>query len=155
MTNTNCLEGIKCPACGNEDRFRIAGTTVFTVTDEGTEDHGDIEWDDDSHVECAQCYHHGALRDFSASVPIPGSGPVPTGTRLPARFDGYEVHGVREFDDGDGKFCEQVPDEEAMFWSLYGHIPGLGLECIGDFKTREHAEETYARITGRRYVRSS
>ena len=71
---------------------------------------------------------------------------------LPTRFDGYEIHGVREFDEGNGKFCEQVPDEEAEFWSLYGHIPGEGVECIGDYKTREHAEETYARITGRRFT---
>jgi hypothetical protein len=74
---------------------------------------------------------------------------------LPVRFDAYEVHGVREFDDGDDKYCEQVPDDEARFWSLYGHIPGQGLDCIGDFKTREHAEEIYARITGRRYGRAS
>ena len=48
-------------------------------------------------------------------------------------------------------FGEQVPDNEAQFWSLFGHIPGQGLDCIGDFRTREHAEEVYARITGRRY----
>ena len=70
---------------------------------------------------------------------------------LPTRFDAYEVHGVREFDDGNGKYCEQVPDEEAEFWSLYGHIPGQGVDCIGNFKTRDAAEEIYARITGRRY----
>jgi hypothetical protein len=71
--------------------------------------------------------------------------------QIPVRFDDYEIHGVREFDDGGGTYCEQVPDDEAAFWSLYGHIPGQGLECIGDFKTREQAEEVYARITGRRY----
>ena len=49
------------------------------------------------------------------------------------------------------RYCEQVPDDEARFWSLYGHIPGQGVDCIGDFKTREHAEEVYARITGKRY----
>ena len=70
---------------------------------------------------------------------------------LPTRFDEYEVHGVCEFDDGKGKYCEQVPDDEAKFWSLYGHIPGQGVECIGDFTTRQAAEEIYARITGRRY----
>jgi hypothetical protein len=74
-----------------------------------------------------------------------------SGPPLPTRFDEYEVHGVREFDDGNGKYCEQVPDDEAIFWSLYGHIPGQGVDCIGNFKTREFAEEVYARITGRRY----
>jgi hypothetical protein len=71
---------------------------------------------------------------------------------LPTRFDAYEIHGVREYHGapfGQGKYSEQVPDDEAQFWSLFGHIPGQGLDCIGDFKTREHAEEIYARITGR------
>jgi hypothetical protein len=65
-TNTNCLEGIKCPDCGNEDRFFIAGETVFTVTDDGTEDHGDIAWDDDSYTRCPECDREGALKDFKA-----------------------------------------------------------------------------------------
>ena len=50
---------------------------------------------------------------------------------------------------------EQVEDAEADFWSLFGHIPGQGLDCIGDFATREHAEEIFARITGRRYRRTA
>jgi hypothetical protein len=70
---------------------------------------------------------------------------------LPAPFDDYEISGVREYSEGVSSFCEQVDDEGAQFWSLYGHIPGQGVECIGDFKTRELAEETYARITGRLY----
>jgi hypothetical protein len=83
------------------------------------------------------------------------AGGTAAGTRrdpdLPTPFDVYEIHGVREFDDGNGKYCEQVPDDEAAFWSLYGHIPGQGVECIGDFTTRDAAEEVYARITGRRW----
>ena len=70
---------------------------------------------------------------------------------LPTPFDVYEIHGVREFGRGKSKYCEQVPDDEAQFWSLYGHIPGQGSECIGDFKSREFAEEVYARITGEPY----
>ena len=66
MTNTNCLEGIRCPACGNEDRFRIAATSVFTVTDDGTDDHADVEWDDSSHAQCAECDRSGALGHFRA-----------------------------------------------------------------------------------------
>jgi hypothetical protein len=74
---------------------------------------------------------------------------------LPALFDRYEIHGVREFGKGKNRYCEQVRDDEAQFWSLYGHIPGQGLDCIGDFKTREHAEEVYARITGQCYGESA
>lgn len=63
---------------------------------------------------------------------------------MKARFDNYEVHGVKEWD-GD---CEQVPDEEAHFWTLYGHIPDQGLEAIGDFISRKAAEDVMERITG-------
>jgi hypothetical protein len=72
---------------------------------------------------------------------------------LPIPFDVYEIHGVREFGRSKARHCEQVPDDEAQFWSLYGHIPGQGVESIGDFKTREFAEEVYARITGEPYGR--
>lgn len=74
---------------------------------------------------------------------------MPNTHDMPMPFDGYEVHGVREYGRGKNRHCEQVPDEKAQFWSLYGHIPGQGLECIGDFTTRAVAEEVYARITGR------
>ena len=77
------------------------------------------------------------------------------------RFDDYEIHGMKRLPSCHGleeepvgfviNNCEQVTDDEAEFWSLFGHIPRQGLDCIGDFETREHAEEVYARITGRRY----
>ena len=63
-------------------------------------------------------------------------------------YDAYEIHGVAEQRSGSKRSCEQVPDEEAQFWSLYGHISGEGVECIGDFKTRRYAEEVLERITG-------
>src|SRR5579875_487057 len=88
----------------------------------------------------------------SLSTPVPG---------LPTAFDAYEIRGMKRLpcrgqeeepigpvtDD-----CEQVPDDQAEFWSLFGHIPGQGLDCIGDFATRQHAEEVFARITGRPYT---
>ena len=49
-------------------------------------------------------------------------------------FDDYEIHA------------------EAEVWRLYGHIPGQGLECIGNFKTQSQAEEIYTHITGRPYL---
>jgi hypothetical protein len=68
MTNTNCLENIKCPECGNEESFRITATAVFTVFDDGTDDHGDVEWGDDSYAECTRCHHHGAVKDFTVTA---------------------------------------------------------------------------------------
>jgi len=58
-------------------------------------------------------------------------------------YDAYEVHGCKDF----GDYVEQVPDAEAQFWSLYGHIPGQGLDCIGDYTSRQAAEEVRERIT--------
>jgi hypothetical protein len=151
MTNTNCLRNIKCPDCGYKDSFRIAATTIFTVTDDGTDDFGDVEWNDDSYAECLQCRRQGTVKDFSCHDSASNPGPVTAATDLPVRFDAYEIHGVREFDDGGGTYCEQVPENDAQYWSLFGHIPGQGAESVGDFKTRDHAEEVYTRITGRRY----
>jgi hypothetical protein len=64
MTNTNCLENIKCPACGNEESLRIAASTIATVTDDGMEDYSDMEWGDNSYAECPKCHRNGALKDF-------------------------------------------------------------------------------------------
>ena len=70
MTNTNCLANIKCPDCGNEESFRIAATTIVTVTDDGTDDPGNMEWDDDSYAECSGCHQHGTLKDFSVTTGV-------------------------------------------------------------------------------------
>jgi hypothetical protein len=66
MANTNCLEGIRCPKCGQEDEFRIACTMVCTVIDDGTEKIGDIEWDENSWCLCPRCEKDGKLKDFQS-----------------------------------------------------------------------------------------
>lgn len=72
MTNTNCLEGIRCPQCGNEERFRIAATSLFTVTDDGTDDYADVHWDDSSYADCPECGLHGTLKVFQVKpAPLP------------------------------------------------------------------------------------
>ena len=77
---------------------------------------------------------------------------MPKSSMLPTRFDCYEIHGITEYEESGNKWCEQVAEDEATFWSIFGHIPGEGSACIGDFRTREHAEDIYARITGRCYA---
>ena len=62
--NSNCLEGIACPECGQGDSFRIEGRSVFEVTDEGTVGHSDVEWDKDSWALCPVCEHEGRLGEF-------------------------------------------------------------------------------------------
>jgi hypothetical protein len=63
MANVNCLEGIRCPECGQEDEFDIYGECIFEVTDNGSEAAGDHEWDYTSHTECG-CGHSGPLGSF-------------------------------------------------------------------------------------------
>jgi hypothetical protein len=75
--NVNCLEGIRCPACGNEDTFRIEVLTMATVTDDGTDfqGHGGVDWDENSYAECATCLTHGKLSRFmtpAGAAPTPG-----------------------------------------------------------------------------------
>ncbi len=64
MSNTNCLKGIRCPKCGQEDRFMITGYAQFEVTDGGSEATGDHEWDDRSMTRCPNCDRSGPLSDF-------------------------------------------------------------------------------------------
>jgi len=62
--NTNCLEGIRCPECGQTDRFEIVGTAVFDVTDDGTDNFHNVEWDNESSTCCPDCGHRGKLDEF-------------------------------------------------------------------------------------------
>jgi hypothetical protein len=73
---------------------------------------------------------------------------------LPARFDGYEISPCLRFEEPDSPdryYFEPCEPHAADVWTLYGHVAGEGVHAIGDFDAREHAEEVFARITGRRY----
>lgn len=67
-------------------------------------------------------------------------------------FDNYEIRGCRHIavptETGVDVIAVQCPDSEANCWTLYGHIPGQGLETIRDFPTRKAADEAFQRITG-------
>ena len=70
-------------------------------------------------------------------------------------YDAVELAPVAVID-ADGN-CEAFTSLSEMptnfrasaFWSLYGHIPGQGAECIGDFKSREHAIQVLYRMFGK------
>lgn len=66
-------------------------------------------------------------------------------------YDNYEISPCTRTEESDspGKFHYEVCEpHEADVWTLYGHLPEGGVEAIGDFATREHAEATFQRITG-------
>jgi hypothetical protein len=92
----------------------------------------------------------GSVRAMPSLVPTPYDAyEIHVMKRLPAQ--GQEEEPVGPIIDG----CEQVADEQAEFWSLFGHIPGQGIDCIGDFRTRQHAEEVFARITGHPFAQQT
>lgn len=62
--NNNCLEGMSCPNCGQYDMFRVVGTAVFEIMDDGTHDYNDIEVYDDDHASCPQCYWEGTVEQL-------------------------------------------------------------------------------------------
>src|SRR4051812_36929138 len=66
-------------------------------------------------------------------------------------YDNYEISPCTRTEEPDSSgifYFEVCEPGEADVWTLYGHIEGEGVEAIGDFSRREHAEETYSRITG-------
>lgn len=71
MTNENCLEGIRCPKCGNDDVFHIVCTTYAVVKDDGAEAYGDLEWNDESRTTCAECHLTAPLKEFRTSTVLP------------------------------------------------------------------------------------
>lgn len=64
MANSNCLRGMACPECGNEDWFCIEISAWSEVTDDGTGDIGDVEWDSTSGCRCPECHKEGIVADF-------------------------------------------------------------------------------------------
>lgn len=77
-------------------------------------------------------------------------------------YDAYEISKVHAFTGNSeaGDWVERCecsqddggcpsPSECRTFWSLYGHIPGEGAECIGDFETEEGARSILERILAR------
>lgn len=62
--NTNCLQGMLCPACLSPEPFEIRAITEAVVYDSGVEDNQGFEWDDESICVCKTCGFGGRVRDF-------------------------------------------------------------------------------------------
>ena len=72
-------------------------------------------------------------------------------------YDALEVHTVATlhtvatfFDDYAEIICdgEDLPEEGPVCWSLYGHIPNEGIECIGNFDSFEEACSVAEKLGG-------
>jgi len=63
--NTNCLAGMRCPQCGNEDMLKIHVSGFVDMTDDGCDGFaGDIDFDGRSHCQCPQCGHADTVKGF-------------------------------------------------------------------------------------------
>ncbi|TDX26769.1 hypothetical protein DFO67_11534 [Modicisalibacter xianhensis] len=66
--NSNCLEGIVCPECNQEEAFEIQAMTTVMVCDDGAEPmSGNFVWDDFSTITCHACRHQGTVGSFSSA----------------------------------------------------------------------------------------
>lgn len=129
--NENILAGIQCPECQSDGPFRIEAKALFLAHDDGTEVAGDVEWDDDSHCECAECGQSGALSGF----------------RLPEE----DVTGVHEFSDGADQY-QAIYQGEGIYRvntkqpdALGGHVwvmQGL-VRLWGEFSEEAILDELY------------
>jgi hypothetical protein len=122
MTNTNCLENIQCPKCGNEDSFRIAAKTIATVCDDGVEDHTEMEWDDDSYADCTKCCHHGALKDFTVRSDLGADeGGIAMTITVKHRPGPWLAHGDRDSDTQEIHIVqESTGGEIAVIYPTFG-----------------------------------
>ena len=62
--NTNCLEGLACPKCGQAEMLKISAHCVVEVTDDGTGDAANFEWYDEDNASCPSCHYFGTLATF-------------------------------------------------------------------------------------------
>lgn len=127
--NSNCLDGMCCPDCGNEDELLIAATMFVSVKDDGTDPYassvGDYsqDWDDTSTCRCPECNHVGTVGEFKGKDPedvlIENSEPV-SGRRddvndLAGALDSClnQIHQMKGmFDDDDGAIQDAIDDAE-------------------------------------------
>jgi DNA-directed RNA polymerase subunit RPC12/RpoP len=64
-SNTNCLDGIRCPYCGSEDSFDIEAKCTVRVSDDGTDEGRGFEWDENSAIACTDCGHADRVSAFT------------------------------------------------------------------------------------------
>ena len=66
------LEGFRCPNCCNTKCFHIVASSTFRVVEDGTDGHGDVEWDANSSASCPYCLHDGTVAEFTGeAAPAP------------------------------------------------------------------------------------
>jgi hypothetical protein len=53
--------GMACPQCGRDDRLGVKVKVWAMLSEDGTETHGDHEWNKDSQCMCTDCGWEGPV----------------------------------------------------------------------------------------------
>ncbi len=61
----NAMKDLACHQCGQRETLHIRVSGLSSITDSGTFDEGNPEWDDDSACTCQKCGAGGTVRDFT------------------------------------------------------------------------------------------
>lgn len=57
--------GYRCPNCYSQDHLEVTVITTALLLEDGTDVHGDQEFDSTSSVYCRRCWWNGFVRDLS------------------------------------------------------------------------------------------
>jgi hypothetical protein len=57
--------GLRCPECGQEDKFQIDATVTLTVVGDDVSSEPDNTWESSSFTVCLGCDHEGTAAEFS------------------------------------------------------------------------------------------
>lgn len=122
--NTNCLEGISCPECNQDEAFEVQAVTKVMVTDDGAEDmDGNFEWDDSSVIVCRACRHHGTIGSFK-----PLDSDVTTQPDDSAMKAGFTDGPLEHEEDND----YILKDGEPSCWIKVGNMASVYVQDTGD-----------------------
>lgn len=64
MTNVNCLAGLACPQCGQDELIQVQMSVWGDLIDNGVAEYGESEFGDTSKAYCSECDFAGTLADF-------------------------------------------------------------------------------------------
>lgn len=74
MSHTLCLDGVRCPECGEDEAFELEVRAKFAVSyvDVGSKQRFfsfgpplSMEWGDKSPIRCPACEHSGIVMEFA------------------------------------------------------------------------------------------
>lgn len=58
-------------------------------------------------------------------------------------YDALEIHPMKINDYGNYEHLDEATEDQAEFWSIFGHIPEEGLDDITDIPNKEDAHKVF------------